>query len=142
MLLSQVCAFVNGTGCTRGLLRLLVQLEREPVVCAGGGAGRVRAKRVHLDQIVRNKSMVTVCSIEVDDGTRHSRPAAPCCRSRRWPAHRLPLPPRFIPISNVASSRKRADSHKTRRDITPPAWWAEKEGGAHLPFFCSDVPVL
>jgi len=38
-----------------------------------------------------------------------------------------------------AGGRTRSDGVEIQWEITPPARWAEKEGGTRLPFFCGDV---
>ncbi|KAI9507130.1 glyoxalase-like domain-containing protein [Russula earlei] len=44
---------------------------------------------------------------------------------------------RYAP--EVAGGRRRLDGREVQWEITPPARWAEKEGGTRLPFFCGDV---
>jgi hypothetical protein len=41
--------------------------------------------------------------------------------------------------AEVAGGRARPDGVEVEWEITPPARWAEKEGGTRLPFFCGDV---
>jgi len=44
---------------------------------------------------------------------------------------------RYAP--EVAGGRRRTDGREIKWEITPPARWAEKEGGTRLPFFCGDM---